>query len=97
MHIAPSGVSCCYAICDYRLICRDVVRGHVLNGDLLLSPASVVVEPFGQYHDRPCRLVGELEIFRPRLMPCHFSNPFRCYIVLPLNRGTGLHGERSER
>ena len=49
MHIAPSGVSCCYAICDYRLICRDVVRGHVLNGDLLLSPASVVVEPFGAH------------------------------------------------
>jgi hypothetical protein len=30
----------------------------MLNNDLLLSPASVVVEPFGQHPDRPCRLVG---------------------------------------
>jgi hypothetical protein len=42
-------------------------------------------------------LSAELEIFRPRMLPCHFSNPFRCYILLPLNRGTGPHGERSER
>ena len=52
---------------DDRLICRDVVRGHVLDGDLLLASASVVVEPFGQHHDRPRRLVRKLQIFRARL------------------------------
>ena len=39
----------------------------MLYCDLLLSSAPVVIKPFGQHHDRPCRLVGELEIFRPRL------------------------------
>jgi hypothetical protein len=63
----PSRASSCDLIGDYRLICRDVVRGHVLNGDLLLASASVVVKPFGQHHDRPCRLVRKLQIFRPGL------------------------------
>ena len=65
--IAPRGAPSCDAIGDYRLICRDVVRGHVLYRDLLLTSASVVVEPFGQHHDRPCRLVGKLKVLRSRL------------------------------
>ena len=59
--------ACSDAIGDYRLICGDVVRGHVLDGDLLLASASVVVEPFRQQHDRPRCLVCQLQIFRPRL------------------------------
>ena len=31
------------AIGNNRLICRDVVRSHVLDGDLLLPSASMVV------------------------------------------------------
>ena len=50
------------AIGNNRLICCDVVRGHVLDRDLLLASASVVVEPFRQHHDRACRLVGKLQI-----------------------------------
>jgi len=45
-----------------RLICRDVVRGHMLDGDLLLAATAMMVEPFGQQHHRPRRLVGELTI-----------------------------------
>jgi hypothetical protein len=35
--IAQSGAPSCYALRDYSLICGDVVRGHVLDGDLLLG------------------------------------------------------------
>ena len=37
--------------------------GDVLDGDLLLASAPVVVEPLCQHHDRPRRLVGELKVF----------------------------------
>ena len=55
------------AIGNDRLICRDVVRGHMLDGDLLLAAASVVVEPFRQHHHGAGRLIRQLQIFRPRL------------------------------
>jgi hypothetical protein len=45
--IALSGAPSGYAIRNYRLVCCDVVRGHVLDRDLLLASASVVVEPLG--------------------------------------------------
>jgi hypothetical protein len=59
-NIPPSRAPSCDAIGDYRLICRDVVRRYVLDGDLLLASASVVVEPFGQHHDGTCRFIGKL-------------------------------------
>ena len=34
------------AIGDDRLVCCDVVRGHMLDGDLLLAATAVMVEPF---------------------------------------------------
>ena len=49
---------------NYSLIRGDVVRGNVFHRDLLLASASMVVEPFRQHHDRPCRLVGKLQILR---------------------------------
>ena len=42
-NIPPSRAPSCDAIGNYRLICCDVVRGHVLDGDLLLSSPPVVV------------------------------------------------------
>jgi hypothetical protein len=50
------------AIGNNRLICCDVVRGHVLDRDLLLASASVVVEPFGQHHHRSRGLVRKLQM-----------------------------------
>ena len=41
--------ACSDAIGNERLIRRDVVRGHVLDGDLLLPSASVVIEPFREF------------------------------------------------
>ena len=67
MRDCPECAPSCYTIGNYRLISCDVVRGHMLDGDLLLASAPVVVEPFGQHHDRPRRLVGELQILSPRL------------------------------
>jgi hypothetical protein len=43
-----------------RLICCDVVRGDVLDGNLLLASATVVVKPFGQQNHRSRCLVGKL-------------------------------------
>ena len=40
--------------CNYRLV---GINGDVLDGDLLLASASVVVEPFRQHHDGPGRLI----------------------------------------
>jgi len=39
----------------------------MLDGDLLLPSAVVVIEPFRQHHDGAGGLVGELQVFRPRL------------------------------
>jgi hypothetical protein len=43
------------------LICRDVVRGHKLHGDLLLASTAVVVEPFGQRRYAGERLCGSVQ------------------------------------
>src|SRR3954451_8094492 len=47
---------------NYRLIS---INGDVLDGDLLLPAAPVVVKSFGQNDHRSCRLFRKLEIFGP--------------------------------
>src|SRR3954452_21006747 len=41
--------------CNNRLIS---INGDVLDRDVLLASASMVVEPFCQHHDCPCCLIG---------------------------------------
>ena len=43
------------------------IYGHVLHGDLLLPPASMMIESFGQICHRSCGLVGKRKIFQPCL------------------------------
>jgi hypothetical protein len=69
----------------------------MLNGDFLLSTASVVVEPFGQHPDRPCHLVGGAGDISSSPAAVSFFEPFSLLHPTTLNRGTGPHGERSER
>jgi hypothetical protein len=75
-HIATGAGTGVDALGDDRLIWRDVVGGDVLDGDLLLAPAPVVVAPFGQQHHRARHLVGKLEKFRSRLeILCAMGRP----------------------
>jgi hypothetical protein len=59
------GAARCDTIGNDCLICRDIVRGHMFDGDLLLASAPVMVEPLGQQHHRSGSLIRKLQIFRP--------------------------------
>ncbi|MBR1232034.1 hypothetical protein [Bradyrhizobium sp. AUGA SZCCT0182] len=43
------------------MIGRDVVRGHMLDGDVLLATAPMVVQSLCEHHHRLGRLVGQLQ------------------------------------
>jgi hypothetical protein len=58
-----SGAARCHTIGNDCLICRDVGRGHMLDGDLLLPSTAVMVEPLSQQHHRLRCLIRKLQVF----------------------------------